>query len=116
MPLEGELTEEAKQASAEFNSNILYSHSVGFGPTLNPKLFRLSMFIPIKYIADRKSRLFSHIFLSFYAAFLRQRRYTGKLTFHWRRYTLFLSSAARFTGGEWKVIVDPQHPPPPVPQ
>lgn len=41
----GELTEEAKRASIDFNRNILRSHSVGFGPNLDPKLVRLAMVI-----------------------------------------------------------------------
>lgn len=41
----GELTDVARQASIDFNRNILRSHSVGFGPSLDPKVVRLSMVI-----------------------------------------------------------------------
>lgn len=41
----GELTDVARQASIDFNRNILRSHSVGFGPALDPKVVRLSMVI-----------------------------------------------------------------------
>ena len=41
----GELTDVARQASIDFNRNILRSHSVGFGPSLDPKIVRLSMVI-----------------------------------------------------------------------
>lgn len=35
----------AKKASIDFNRNILRSHSVGYGPALDPKIVRLSMVI-----------------------------------------------------------------------
>lgn len=41
----GELTEVARNASIEFNRNILRSHSVGYGAHLDPKIARLSMVI-----------------------------------------------------------------------
>ena len=41
----GELTDVAKKASIDFNRNILRSHSVGYGPALDPKIVRLSMVI-----------------------------------------------------------------------
>lgn len=41
----GELTDVARQASIDFNRNILRSHSVGYGPSLDPKIVRLSMVI-----------------------------------------------------------------------
>ena len=41
----GELTEVAKNASIGFNRDILRSHSVGYGPALDPMLVRLSMVI-----------------------------------------------------------------------
>lgn len=41
----GELTDVAKKASIDFNRNILRSHSVGYGPALDPKLVRLAMVI-----------------------------------------------------------------------
>ena len=41
----GELTEVAKNASIGFNRDILRSHSVGYGPALDPTLVRLSMVI-----------------------------------------------------------------------
>ena len=41
----GELTDVARNASIDFNRNILRSHSVGYGPALDPTIVRLSMVI-----------------------------------------------------------------------
>ena len=80
----GELTEEAKQASTEFNRNILRSHSVGFGPALNPKLVRLSMVIRLNTLLTGRAGVQPYV-AELYAAFSEQRHYTGSsgARFHW---------------------------------
>lgn len=65
----GELTEEAKQASTEFNRNILRSHSVGFGPALDPKLVRLSMVIRLNTLLTGRAGVQPYV-AELYATFL----------------------------------------------
>lgn len=51
----GQMTDVARKASEDFNYNILRSHSVGFGPYLDPKVVRLAMVIRLNTMLTSRS-------------------------------------------------------------
>ncbi len=51
----GKMTDVARKASEDFNYNILRSHSVGFGPALDPKVVRLAMVIRLNTMLTGRS-------------------------------------------------------------
>ena len=51
----GELTAEARQASIDFNRNILRSHSVGYGPALSKEVTRLAMVVRLNTLLTGRS-------------------------------------------------------------
>lgn len=67
----GELTDVARQASIEFNRNILRSHSVGYGPGLDPKLVRLSMVIRLNTLLTGRAGVQPYV-AELYKSFLNQ--------------------------------------------
>ena len=51
----GAMTDVARKASEAFNYNILRSHSVGYGPALDPKVVRLAMVIRLNTMLTGRS-------------------------------------------------------------
>lgn len=51
----GEMTAEARQASIDFNRNILRSHSVGYGPALSKEVTRLAMVVRLNTLLTGRS-------------------------------------------------------------
>lgn len=51
----GEMTPEARQASIDFNRNILRSHSVGYGPALSKEVTRLAMVVRLNTLLTGRS-------------------------------------------------------------
>lgn len=51
----GDLTPEVRQASIEFNRNILRSHSVGYGPALSKEVTRLAMVVRLNTMLTGRS-------------------------------------------------------------
>lgn len=103
----GELTDVARQASIEFNKNILRSHSVGYGPAMDPKLVRLSMVIRLNTLLTGRAGVQPYV-AELYEAFLNKgitpvvptRGSIGDADI-----TLASHIGATMMG-EWKVIVD----------
>ena len=51
----GDLTPEVREASIEFNRNILRSHSVGYGPALSKEVTRLAMVVRLNTMLTGRS-------------------------------------------------------------
>lgn len=67
----GAMTDVARKASEDFNYNILRSHSVGFGPALDPKVVRLAMVVRLNTMLTGRSGAQPYV-AELYKAFLNQ--------------------------------------------